>query len=84
VISPAALFNKGSLLLCEWSVCAPWHKTPQSTKEAPNFVEFVFHEVRELASSRCAGGRRVASCSCRGSSKKERLCRLQTLSGGEH
>jgi hypothetical protein len=40
MISPAALFNKGSLLLCEWSVCAPWHKIPQSTKKAPNFVEF--------------------------------------------
>jgi hypothetical protein len=41
MISPAALFNKGSLLLCEWSVCAPWHKIPQSTKKAPNFVEFL-------------------------------------------
>src|ERR671910_43497 len=39
------LFNKGSLLLCEWSVCAPWHKTPQSTKKAPNFGEL---RVREL------------------------------------
>ena len=48
MISPAALFNKGSLLLCEWSVCAPWHKIPQSTKKAPNFVEFGLCELRRI------------------------------------
>src|SRR5215211_1587509 len=30
--------NGGSILLCEGSVCAPWHKTPQSTEKAPNFL----------------------------------------------
>jgi len=29
------LYNEGSLLLCEEDVCAPWHKTHQSTKKAP-------------------------------------------------
>src|SRR5918993_3870956 len=33
--TPAPLRNEGSILLTEGDVCAPWHKTPQSTKEAP-------------------------------------------------
>jgi hypothetical protein len=48
VISPAVLHNKGSLLLCEASVCAPWHKTPQSTKKAPNFGELRVCELPRI------------------------------------
>src|SRR5215217_2621248 len=40
--------NECSLLLCEGSVCAPWHKTLQSTKKAPNFGELRQHEVRRI------------------------------------
>jgi hypothetical protein len=38
--------RKGNILLCERSVCALWHKARQNTKEAPNFLEFTFHELR--------------------------------------
>src|SRR5215208_2231836 len=38
--------NEGSLLLCGGDVCAPWHKTRQSTKNAPNFLEIRDREVR--------------------------------------
>jgi hypothetical protein len=40
--------NEGSILLCEGGLCAPWHKSRQSTKEAPNFVELRQHEVRRI------------------------------------
>jgi hypothetical protein len=38
--------NEASILLCEGSVCAPGHKARQSTKEAPNFREYLFHALR--------------------------------------
>src|SRR5215211_1115777 len=38
--------NEASILLCEGDVCALWHKGRQSTKEAPNFREFLFHALR--------------------------------------
>src|SRR5215203_1164370 len=44
--TPAPLRNESSILLCEGDVCARWHKVRQSTKEAPNFVEFLFHALR--------------------------------------
>jgi hypothetical protein len=34
--------NGGSILLCEGSVCAPWHKTRRSTKEAPELPRTPF------------------------------------------
>ena len=34
--------------MSEARVCAPWHKTPQSTKDAPNFVELREGEVRRI------------------------------------
>jgi hypothetical protein len=37
--APAKLYNEGSLLLPEGSVCALGHKAHQSTKEALNFGE---------------------------------------------
>src|SRR5215208_119992 len=40
--------NEASILLCEGSVCAPWHKARQSTKEAPNFRELRYGEVRRI------------------------------------
>src|SRR5215213_5308933 len=46
--TPAPLRNEGSILLCEGSVCAPWHKARQSTKEAPNFRELRYGEVRRI------------------------------------
>src|SRR5215208_6187395 len=38
--------NGGSILLCEGDVCALWYKTPQSTREAPNFGECPECELR--------------------------------------
>ena len=38
--------DEGSILLPEGDVCTPWHKTRQSTKEAPNFRERRKSEVR--------------------------------------
>jgi hypothetical protein len=44
--TPAPLRNEGSILLTEGDVYAPWHKTRQSTKEAPtDFAEFLFHAL---------------------------------------
>src|SRR5215217_3374472 len=40
--------NEGSILLSEGSVCAPWNKVRQSTKEARNFGELRYGEVRGL------------------------------------
>src|SRR5215213_6741757 len=49
LVSPVVVsINKGSLLLCEKGVCAPWHKTCRSTKEVPNFRERRQHEVRRI------------------------------------
>src|SRR5829696_9936423 len=31
--------NEGSILPSKWNVCALWHKTHQSTKNVPNFLE---------------------------------------------
>ena len=33
-------------------VCAPWHKTRQNTKNAPNFLELRQREVRRTLPSR--------------------------------
>src|SRR5215210_1156315 len=44
--TPAPLRNEGSILLTEGDVCAPWHKTRQSPKKAPNFRELRKAEVR--------------------------------------
>jgi len=41
--------NEASILLCEGDVCALWYKGRQSTKEAPNFREFVKYEVRGMS-----------------------------------
>src|SRR5215217_3658585 len=46
--TPAPLRNEGSIPLSEGDVCAPWHKTRQSTKEAPNFRESPKGEVRRI------------------------------------
>src|ERR687893_3032488 len=44
--TPAPLRNEGSILLTEGDVYAPWHKTRQSTKEAPtDFAEYLFPDV---------------------------------------
>ena len=40
--------NEGSILLPEENVCASWHKTHQSVKEAPNFGELREREVRRI------------------------------------
>jgi hypothetical protein len=46
VPTPALLRNGRSILLSEGDVCAPWHKTRQSTKEAPtDFAEYPFHAL---------------------------------------
>ena len=44
--TPAPLRNEGSILLSEGDVCAPWHKTRQSPKKAPNFRELRKSEVQ--------------------------------------
>src|SRR5215210_5180589 len=47
--TPAPLRNEGSISLSEGDVYAPWHKTRQSTKNAPNFRDFrehLFHALR--------------------------------------
>src|SRR5215204_2311112 len=44
----ALLRNEGSILLTEGDVCAPWYKTPQGTKEAPNFRELRACELRRM------------------------------------
>src|SRR5215213_11894767 len=52
LVSPVVVsINKGSLLLCEKGVCAPWHKTCRSTKEVPNFRERRQCEVRRSSLS---------------------------------
>jgi hypothetical protein len=38
--------NEGSILLSWANVYAPWHKTRENTKKAPNFSERRQHEVR--------------------------------------
>src|SRR5215212_7421809 len=40
--------NEVSILLSKRNVCAPWHKTRQSTKEAPNFLELRQRELRRI------------------------------------
>src|SRR5215208_7088648 len=56
--TPAPLRNEGSIPLSEGDVCAPWHKTRQSTKEAPNFRESPECELRNYGVLRSWGMRK--------------------------
>ena len=49
---PAPLRNEGRILLTKGDLCAPWHKTRQSPKKAPNFREYAKGEVRRIPFSR--------------------------------
>src|SRR5215208_2760241 len=40
--------NEGSIPLSQANVCAPWHETRQSTKEAPKFLELRASELRRI------------------------------------
>src|SRR5215213_6267125 len=64
LVSPVVVsINKGSLLLCEKGVCAPWHKTCRSTKEVPNFRERRQREVRRITLPETVWKRRTGSIS---------------------
>src|SRR5918993_5914683 len=71
--------NEVSILLSQANVCAPWHETRQSTKEAPKFLELRKAEVRRIPLPRSRVNKSGQASSEARSDYTRRCCRYLRL-----